>query len=577
MADVQPANAAPNGPQANQQPAAGGGGVVTLIQSIGRMFFIYWVVKWATGMFAGSKQPQPVLDRNVTNVGNNPIAANAYLPLWDFGRRSDLLVYLSEKEYDPELTSKNLIWEEKGLVYGEWEEKHKEMQIDVPTTVQHNGTLYAHIFLTESGRPVKAGADRFSSNDTLYYRKALTRFMPKRKLKKTKSLVRKTEEELKKEVEEEVPEKDVPIISYWWPNVTIALVTSKDAIPSATPPAIMKNVRIAPDYLHYYPLFYVNDFWLLQDQLMPINETVKSLNISLALVPTAWWKYQMYTQFDESFKLQHSMMGVASTETDEMKRMFMETNPILLGITMVVSMLHSFFDFLAFKNDIQFWQKRKNMEGLSFRTIVINVFFQAVILLYLADNDTSWMVLISSGVGLVIEIWKIQKTVIVKQKETFPFVEFVDRVKPSKLVSRTKKYDEIAFRYVSYLLYPCLAGYAIYSLVYEQHKSWYSYVLSTLVGFVYAFGFVTMTPQLFINYKLKSVAHMPWKTFMYKALNTFVDDLFAFVIKMPLLHRIACLRDDVIFFVYLYQRWIYPEDKRRRNEFVSAFVRHIRR
>ena len=34
-----------------------------------------------------------------------------------------------------------------------------------------------------------------------------------------------------------------------------------------------------------------------------------------------------------------------------------------------------------------------------------------------------------------------------------------------------------------------------------------------------------MTPQLFINYKLKSVEHLPWRTFMYKALNTFVDDL----------------------------------------------------
>jgi hypothetical protein len=36
---------------------------------------------------------------------------------------------------------------------------------------------------------------------------------------------------------------------------------------------------------------------------------------------------------------------------------------------------------------------------------------------------------------------------------------------------------------------------------------------------------------------------------------------------MPWLHRLACLRDDVIFFVYLYQRWLYPEDKKRRNEF----------
>jgi len=79
-----------------------------------------------------------------------------------------------------------------------------------------------------------------------------------------------------------------------------------------------------------------------------------------------------------------------------------------------------------------------------------------------------------------------------------------------------------------------------------------------------------MTPQLFINYKLKSVAHLPWKVFMYKALNTFIDDLFAFIIQMPLLHRLSCFRDDIIFFIYLYQRWIYPVDKARVNEFGAS-------
>lgn len=56
-------------------------------------------------------------------------------------------------------------------------------------------------------------------------------------------------------------------------------------------------------------------------------------------------------------------------------------------------------------------------------------------------------------------------------------------------------------------------------------------------------GFIMMTPQLFINYKLKSVAHLPWRMMTYKALNTFIDDLFAFVIKMPTLYRLGCFRD----------------------------------
>lgn len=60
---------------------------------------------------------------------------------------------------------------------------------------------------------------------------------------------------------------------------------------------------------------------------------------------------------------------------------------------------------------------------------------------------------------------------------------------------------------------------------------------------------------------------MPARTMIYKTLGTFIDDLFAFTIKMPLLHRLATLRDDVIFFVYLYQAWAYKVDYTRVNEF----------
>lgn len=60
---------------------------------------------------------------------------------------------------------------------------------------------------------------------------------------------------------------------------------------------------------------------------------------------------------------------------------------------------------------------------------------------------------------------------------------------------------------------------------------------------------------------------MPGKALTYKFLNTFIDDLFAFTIKMPTLHRIATLRDDVIFFIWLYQSYKYKVDYTRVNEF----------
>jgi hypothetical protein len=39
---------------------------------------------------------------------------------------------------------------------------------------------------------------------------------------------------------------------------------------------------------------------------------------------------------------------------------------------------------------------------------------------------------------------------------------------------------------------PLLLAYAAYSLLYDEHKSWYSYTVTTLVGFVYAWGFLMM-------------------------------------------------------------------------------------
>jgi hypothetical protein len=176
----------------------------------------------------------------------------------------------------------------------------------------------------------------------------------------------------------------------------------------------------------------------------------------------------------------------------------------------------------------------------------MNSIFQFIIFFYLLDSETSYIILISIGIGALIEFWKITRVFDIRWTKSsyLPFIRipsFHDRATYSK--SQTKDHDNTAIKYLTISAIPLLFGYAFWSLKYREHKSWYSWILRSLVGFVYTFGFISMTPQLFINYKLKSVAHMPWRAFTYKALNTFIDDLFAFVIKMPWMHRIACFRD----------------------------------
>lgn len=139
---------------------------------------------------------------------------------------------------------------------------------------------------------------------------------------------------------------------------------------------------------------------------------------------------------------------------------------------------------------------------------------QAVVFLYLMDNsdNTSWMILASQGFGILLEAWKITKTVDVRLRQPsrnsfFSFLPYVvvleDKHKLTETEQKTKEYDEIAFRYLYIVAVPLLAAYAVYSLVYNTHKSWYSYIIETLVGSVYAYGFLMMVPSLYINYRLK--------------------------------------------------------------------------
>jgi len=60
--------------------------------------------------------------------------------------------------------------------------------------------------------------------------------------------------------------------------------------------------------------------------------------------------------------------------------------------------------------------------------------------------------------------------------------------------SETKEFDDIAMNYMFYLAIPLIGCYAVYSLFYNEHKSWYSFILNTLVGCIYTFGFINMVP-----------------------------------------------------------------------------------
>ena len=75
--------------------------------------------------------------------------------------------------------------------------------------------------------------------------------------------------------------------------------------------------------------------------------------------------------------------------------------------------------------------------------------------------------------------------------------------KTSYTASKTREYDDQAMKVLLIVLAPLVLGYSVYSLFQREHRGWYTWILNTAATMVYAFGFALMTPQLFINYKLK--------------------------------------------------------------------------
>uniref|UniRef100_A0A914D4B1 Cleft lip and palate associated transmembrane protein n=1 Tax=Acrobeloides nanus TaxID=290746 RepID=A0A914D4B1_9BILA len=572
----QPADQA-NGNQ--QQPA----NMWETIKSIGMRILFFYLVSTA---IRGFMSPQsPAKDSNGSSTPAKIYAAshNMFGP----GQQFDFYMYLSpHAEKFSEFDNKDaLFWIEKGLFYGDWTSgengdgsRTHSLTTETPEVLKKNGSLFLHVFIVKSGKSPVPTDKNYAGREKIYGSFQLNKHK-KKHYKLTSNLLTgetaQTEEDRKK-AEQQIK---FEVLNYWHPNLTVNLVNDYTVwTRGSLPSPLDEAVKFDPISNTYYPILFFNNYWNLGSEYTPINETVPTINLTITYSPLSLFKWQLYASQQMRGKWSQLLSGDVFEESDDdqdtIKQALLETNPYLLGITMVVSILHTVLEFLAFKNDIQFWRTRKSLEGLSVRSVLFNMFQSLVVFLYICDNEASWVVKLSIGVGLLIELWKIPKVLNVEIKHDekifgiFPKVAFSD--KGSYVESSTKEFDQMAFKYLSWLLFPLLGCYAVYSLSYNEYRSWYSWILGMLYGFLLTFGFITMTPQLFINYKLKSVAHLPWRMLTYKFINTFIDDLFAFVIRMPTLYRIGCFRDDIIFLIYIYQRWIYRVDPKRVNEFGTS-------
>mmetsp|Transcript_19594 Transcript_19594/g.37931 ORF Transcript_19594/g.37931 Transcript_19594/m.37931 type:complete len:610 (-) Transcript_19594:136-1965(-) len=366
-----------------------------------------------------------------------------------------------------------------------------------------------------------------------------------------------------------VAESDEPQYStdhtvlHWNGNLSLHLVNDPTVYPKRGMPGDVRPFYQIHDK-GYLPAIYIEQLSVLHKNSMPLHTITpdqESVQLNITVSPISLGRWRIYQQLERSLEGTKVQWGFGEPEIDQIKQLFCYTNHVLLAATFTVSLLHTLFSFLAMKNDIMYWRKRDSMMGLSASQIVFECFASYIIFLYLLDSDKgNKIVNFLCACECAIATWKLWKMMKMRAEDEKKSTD------ESSEESMTSEYDWLAIKYLGAGIMPFIIGYCVYSLLYEPHKSLYSWLITSLASVVYAIGFILMTPQLFINYKLKSVAHLPWRTLTYKAFNTFVDDLFSLVIDMPFLHRLACFRDDIVFFIFLYQWWLYGADKKRSYE-----------
>ncbi|XP_031564751.1 cleft lip and palate transmembrane protein 1-like protein [Actinia tenebrosa] len=463
----------------------------------------------------------------------------------------EVALYTSTKKDAINSNSMEFVWKDDN--FSVLEPFSLSINVSIPRKTRKNGTLFAHLFIYPHGMTP------FDNYFTSHAVDELTIYaVPK---DESVNLLSSTKNEKKAPSHSELP------VSHWRKKLSFHILSEKVVFERfAIPAEIYSFLRVTADE-QYLPVLYADQLQVKYRHTKQLNKTSVEMPLIVEYSPISLGRLRMWSSVHQSLATMKSL-GFSDKDLDDIRGLFTEVNMYLLALTFAISIFHILFDFLAFKNDINFWRKTDSMVGLSSRTVVWRCVSSFIIFLYLLDEKASLLVSIPSGIGTLIEAWKLTKAFKIEIDLRQMRIKFGERSSKEK---ETDSFDDEALYYLKYLIYPLVAASAVYSLIYHPQKSWYSWFIKSLVNGIYVVGFLFMLPQLFVNYRLKSVAHLPWKALMYKAFNTFIDDVFAFIITMPTSHRLACFRDDIVFVVYIYQRWLYPVDKTRVNEYGMSY------
>lgn len=165
---------------------------------------------------------------------------------------------------------------------------------------------------------------------------------------------------------------------------------------------------------------YVDEIGLTSDKYIYLNGTVQDLPLKISIGPMSSQRWLLTSILEEALLTQKSF-GFSDRDIDDIRRMVTETSLSFLLVTMIASVLHLLFEFLAFRSDVNFWKDNKSLAGLSTRTLITDLISQVIVFLYLIESDASMLVTIPSFIAVCIQLWKVLNEISFNDFWTFYF------------------------------------------------------------------------------------------------------------------------------------------------------------
>ncbi|KAI8640032.1 cleft lip and palate transmembrane protein 1-domain-containing protein [Parasitella parasitica] len=495
--------------------------------------------------------------RNIPNgptfLPLNENEPQSLIPLWKNNIKMNLYLFVST---DLQFSDYNATPNYKTSVRNQYSQDRK-IQLSIPKNVESTKQhYYAHIFLAKDSFPIDPTDISFSSDSIVYVCHSLTKIY-----------------------------KNAP---HWHQTVTISLVydtkgyINKNTLHpitlkyfSNTTKSITNNQRRI-DF--YRPVIFPNDFWHIKKDAFPINDTADALPLTVNLETINVWKFNVYAVLASNRLLENEkqvnseMLGENFSVVDQ---------SFMFTITLITCLMHVVFEFLAFKNDIWFYKAKTNRIGISVTSMMIHIAIQVILFTYMMDFSNNAIRGCMQLIHLCVDVWKLNHVWlheyewVIEQgsncRFTVKIVRTAAKVKFKRVEQgemRTQQLDVVALKCLGLIALPTFIAYNAYHYYYHYNMLLYhqlenmcmeewtkKVIINGFVNFLSIFGpAMVIGPQVYINYKMKSVNNLSLNTMIYKTINIVVDDAFVFMIHMPTMRRISYVKKNIVYVIFLLQK-----------------------